>query len=496
MVVTGHFIDDDWVMHKRIINFRPIDSHKGDDIARELLDCIHGWGIKNVMTMTLDNASSNDKAVGFLVKKLHNLYDGGKHFHIRCMAHILNLIVKDGLMENNCHVDCLRNAISYIRKSTQRIKTFRKCMKDLNVDPDKFLCGDMPTRWNSTYEMLKIAVDLKEVFFAYELKENNYHRDLERVPEPFDFDVCKVLIEFLEKFKIKTEIASASSKPLAHLFFREILDVDKHLRDWAVHPDFCLMAGAMRDKYDKYWGKYETLNDFMYFAVILDPTMKLHFIEHCFTKLIKYDITKENPMSKEAIKKKVSGIVLGIENRLHGLFETYKEKFDKVVNTSTTQEARNEDLVEFDVGNDFFAEFLNVEESNSVAIDTELKRYLQEPRVDFTKRFDILTWWKQNAIRFPIVSRMARDILAIQISTVASESAFSTSGRVLDAYRTRLSTNIVEALVCTQDWVRKSRNPIVDDVNDILKDDDIAIEIEDEINKQKERGMGKMQSDY
>lgn len=66
------------------------------------------------------------------------------------------------------------------------------------------------------------------------------------------------------------------------------------------------------------------------------------------------------------------------------------------------------------------------------------------------------------------------DILGIQISTVASESAFSTSRRVLDPYRTRLSTPIVEALICTQDWVRKSRKPIFDDVDDILNDDDIA----------------------
>ena len=61
------------------------------------------------------------------------------------------------------------------------------------------------------------------------------------------------------------------------------------------------------------------------------------------------------------------------------------------------------------------------------------------------------------------------------MSTVASESAFSTSGRILDEYRTRLTTPIVEALVCTQDWVRKSRKPIIDDDEDILKDDEIAL---------------------
>nr|GEX87844.1 zinc finger BED domain-containing protein RICESLEEPER 2 [Tanacetum cinerariifolium] len=100
MLVTAHFIDDDWNMHKRIINFRPIESHRADDISGDLLKCIVGWGIKNVMTMTVDNAPSNDKAIGYLIKKLPNarLYDDGKHFHVRCMAHVLNLIVQEGLM--------------------------------------------------------------------------------------------------------------------------------------------------------------------------------------------------------------------------------------------------------------------------------------------------------------------------------------------------------------------------------------------------------------
>ncbi|KAJ9565547.1 hypothetical protein OSB04_001513, partial [Centaurea solstitialis] len=83
--------------------------------------------------------------------------------------------------------------------------------------------------------------------------------------------------------------------------------------------------------------------------------------------------------------------------------------------------------------------------------------YLSDRNENYVKDFDILSWWKQNAIHYPIVSRMAKDILAIQIPTAASESAFSKRRRVLDPYET----------------IRKSRKPIIDDV-DILKDDDIA----------------------
>ncbi|KAM5577231.1 zinc finger BED domain-containing protein DAYSLEEPER-like [Rosa sericea] len=48
---------------------------------------------------------------------------------------------------------------------------------------------------------------------------------------------------------------------------------------------------------------------------------------------------------------------------------------------------------------------------------------------------------------------MARDILAIPVSTVASESAFSTSGRVVSSHRSRLHADTLEVLMCARDWM-------------------------------------------
>ncbi|GJZ90668.1 zinc finger BED domain-containing protein RICESLEEPER 2 [Tanacetum coccineum] len=78
--------------------------------------------------------------------------------------------------------------------------------------------------------------------------------------------------------------------------------------------------------------------------------------------------------------------------------------------------------------------------SRSSGLDDELKKYLKEPilELDDEKDFDILSWWKLNSPRFLIVLKMAKDILSFQISIVASESVFSTSGRVLDPYRNAL----------------------------------------------------------
>ncbi|KAL0420907.1 UNVERIFIED_CONTAM: putative AC transposase [Sesamum latifolium] len=55
---------------------------------------------------------------------------------------------------------------------------------------------------------------------------------------------------------------------------------------------------------------------------------------------------------------------------------------------------------------------------------------------------------------------IARDILAVSVSTIASESAFSIGGRVLDAFRSSLSPKIVQALICAQDWLRMDSKPI------------------------------------
>ncbi|KAJ9541543.1 hypothetical protein OSB04_028049, partial [Centaurea solstitialis] len=64
------------------------------------------------------------------------------------------------------------------------------------------------------------------------------------------------------------------------------------------------------------------------------------------------------------------------------------------------------------------------------SITFELDHYLQEKVWKENTNLDILSWWKSNGFKYPTLQKIARDKLAISISTVASESAFSTSGRL------------------------------------------------------------------
>ncbi|GKE19228.1 zinc finger BED domain-containing protein RICESLEEPER 2, partial [Tanacetum coccineum] len=62
--------------------------------------------------------------------------------------------------------------------------------------------------------------------------------------------------------------------------------------------------------------------------------------------------------------------------------------------------------------------------------------------------FDVLGFWKSKESQFLVLSRMARDILSVQATSVASESAFSTSGRMLSIRRTRLTPASLEMRIC------------------------------------------------
>nr|KAJ0211982.1 hypothetical protein LSAT_V11C400206210 [Lactuca sativa] len=51
---------------------------------------------------------------------------------------------------------------------------------------------------------------------------------------------------------------------------------------------------------------------------------------------------------------------------------------------------------------------------------SELDNYLKDKLLPKDMELDLLTWWKTNGIKYPTLQRIAKDILAIHVSTVAS----------------------------------------------------------------------------
>ena len=51
-----------------------------------------------------------------------------------------------------------------------------------------------------------------------------------------------------------------------------------------------------------------------------------------------------------------------------------------------------------------------------------------------------------------MLSIIARDVLTVPMSTVASEAAFNVGGRVVSKKQRNLSPEAIEAVVCLKDW--------------------------------------------
>ncbi|RZC81975.1 hypothetical protein C5167_044552 [Papaver somniferum] len=109
--------------------------------------------------------------------------------------------------------------------------------------------------------------------------------------------------------------------------------------------------------------------------------------------------------------------------------------------------------------NEYNLRYLVDNEATSIAQDTEMV----EAGVDSLDIMEALLKGRLEKRRMESVSiegrsEVERDILAIPVSSVASESAFSTGKRVLDPFRSSLSPRTVQALILTQNWLRTPLN--------------------------------------
>lgn len=112
-------------------------------------------------------------------------------------------------------------------------------------------------------------------------------------------------------------------------------------------------------------------------------------------------------MSADEIESKARAKVIDIECKLDKFFKTYLERSNM---TSSSQQETPEEVVNFDDENEFFGSYMTSGSFPSTSSESQLQRYLNEDPIGFDKGYDILTWWKNNAVRFPIVARMARGI--------------------------------------------------------------------------------------
>ncbi|CAN7000888.1 unnamed protein product [Brassica rapa subsp. trilocularis] len=134
------------------------------------------------------------------------------------------------------------------------------------------------------------------------------------------------------------------------------------------------------------------------------------------------------------------------------------KKYDFDSSEEAEREARKNREEKPDACKDFafFQEFLKFEGSSPREFgESELDAYLKEPVMEWNKDFKVLEWWREDGgHKYPILSRVARDILSIPVSRVTSYDAYVTGKREPPAFVVSLEAKVANAMMCSKKWLR------------------------------------------
>ncbi|GJS76288.1 zinc finger BED domain-containing protein RICESLEEPER 2-like protein [Tanacetum coccineum] len=287
--------------------------------------------------------------------------------------------VQDGTKVVDKSIENIRYAVKWIKKSGSRIEKFKSCAESAKCDITKNLILDVPTRWNSTYNVLEVAQAYEDAFDRYDLEDVTFGNAIRKkglsVLTSEDWDKARKLCGFLKMFYDVTLRISKTKYVTSHTLVVELSTIRE------IYP---------RNK-DEFL--HIVVNDHYGMEGLAMVELKKSYIHAQFKALYQDYVRIHAPTS-------TSSSMLGKRSNMD----------DKTTNPPARDRLRDK--------------------------------------------------MKKSSTSTSTISEVDNDLLAIPVSTVASESVFSTSGRVLDTFRSSLSDKSIKSLICTQDWLRKDKDRI------------------------------------
>ena len=438
--VVAHFVDETWQLQKRVIGFELIDvSHNGLNISNAINKVVQDFDLNSIFfAITMDNASANTNAMNDLTP-LFGHYAAPYLLHQRCACHILNLIAKCALKKVKPHIEVLRNAITFLGSDNVRLANYKKyCIANGTVARKYSL--DMPIRWNSTYMMLKSLIDAQVDFGGFINATYKYE-----AITPQTWHICEHLTKFLELFYDYTITLSGVYYPTSNMMVHVIIDIATHLKTYEDDVILHNAVARMKLKFEKYWKVTPPLYAF---AFMLDPRAKTEGFGIALSMLT---AASTDDTAYEG------AYFTDIRDKLCSLFIKYEQRYGARVQRPPPAPRSGR-------GKGLWSKIHGGASTSSstgrtmpvLAGDGELAKYLNSPILPYEDEiegvpFNILKWWEDHKVTFPVLSILARDVLTVPVSSVSSESAFSIAGRIIDDRRTSLSPDMVKTLMTVKD---------------------------------------------
>jgi len=487
LAVVAHFVSDRYTLEAPLLSLRSLDGpHSGENQAGAILSTMKTYNLREsaIGCFVLDNAYNNDTCIQQLGIELGWSSNEATQRRLRCFGHIINLAAqaylfgeKDEAFEESLRkhaeelkagqlklwelhgpIGKLHYIVAYIRKTPQRRQAFKRLHGDFDA-PDLDLLCDNATRWNSAYRMIQRAFQLRPQIehYCFQHTANSYppkQGDDGLIPAQIlsqnDWYILTHLNRGLEHFHHATLRLEGAAKqavfgsvwecvPIMELLLQSLTDLQEKypnqqtfetlLDEEAIDPATEFMNSSINCAFVKL-RKYYTLMDnspYWVAACILHPFIKWNYIEQRWG---------DKPQWIADGRKKVKK-----------LWMQYKTASEDVEPASVLpiRLCGRDDILE----QDLYAWRHLI----PTVVEDEYTVYCSEPPLPYTANPNLLEEWKRMEGRFPILAKMALDILSIPAMSAECERIFSSAKHLLTDSRNKLLPESIEAVECERNWI-------------------------------------------
>ncbi|CAL5198527.1 unnamed protein product [Lathyrus oleraceus] len=426
MSVTCQWIDENWCFQKLLLDICRIPYPCGGaEIYHCVVKVLKFYNIESrVLSCTHDNSSSAMHACHTLKEDL----DGqkiGPFCYIPCAARTLNLIIDDGLRSGKQVISKIREFVIELNASPVISEDFIQISTAYQEGTWKFPL-DVSARWSGNYQMLDLVHKAgKSVDVIIRKHEDTLGSRI--LLSSSDKSVVNIMHQYLEPF-YKTTNDICTSKVLTVglvLFFMDhISETIATCRESRPSPEWLKSAAEeMAKKARSYISQVS--NIFTYMTAILDPRIKGELIPDSLNSQSFLDEARTHFIRNYSV------------NHFSSMSSGY----------NNAQEIEDGGIVSF-------AEEIarKKRRTNLSSATDELTQYLSEAPAPIVT--DVLEWWKINSTRYPRLSLMARDFLAVQATSIVPEELFCGKGDEIDKQRFCMQHDSTQAILCIKSWIQ------------------------------------------
>ena len=422
--MTGHYISDQWTLESIMLGCNRITGrHTSDNIALWYEELVSEFVVRQKIKHVVTDSASNIKKAFLTLPGFETVTtsdsddedeDGERSSsealliqieHHSCFAHILQLVVKDGMARAGPIDTVIKKCskfVSFVRKSTIATDILQGQIR---------LQANNVTRWNSQLKMIKSVLSISSDIFK-KLSE------IDGSPPKLtlhDKNLLNDIVEILAPFEEATDFVQVGCIPSAGYVLPCIKGLQHHLQSMVTkyHSPFVLGLTKSLSSRMPYFEEKEAY----ILAAILDPRFKLRWCSD--------DTQKQTYV--ELVKSEVEMISTSSEPSSATL-QLREEPPPK----------RKKSLFSF------MPDSPSQVELNNGNVSSE-EMYFETPCVSMDT--NPLTFWKENAKKYPLLSRLARDYLAIPSSSSPVERLFSIAGKIFRPERCQLSDDRFQQLM-------------------------------------------------